>query len=165
MSASRKSLSRIQSHSRRFSVAGKQRGAVHDDCDPGSASDSLLGVGEHVQQKQKLAVADPRQPWSEAAGGPAVVLRPDGSHVQPPVLSVGRIGDHVVEGGADVPVVRERASDEDSFRIAAVFRLHEQVRLADGEGLRVHLLTEQVNIRARGSTGYRGLRPRVCLRP
>ena len=28
------------------------------------------------------------------------------SHVQPPVLSVGRIGDHVVEGGAGVPVIR-----------------------------------------------------------
>ena len=44
-----------------------------------------------------------------------------------------------------MPVVRERAPEEDLIRVAAVFRLHEEVGLANGEGLRVHLLAEQVD--------------------
>ena len=44
-----------------------------------------------------------------------------------------------------MPVVRERASEEDLIRVAAVFRLHEEIRFANAEGLRVHLLAEQVD--------------------
>ena len=37
--------------------------------------------------------------------------------------------------------------------VPAVFRLHEEVRLRDGEGLRVHLLAEQVGV----GTGVHGV--------
>ena len=60
-------------------VAGEERRAVHDDGDPRSAPGRVLGVCQHVQQEQELAVADPRQPRPEAPGSAPVVLGPTAS--------------------------------------------------------------------------------------
>ena len=84
---------------------------------------------------QELAVADAGQARPEAAGPAPVVLAAHRVLVALPVLAVGRVGDHVVDAGAGVPVVRERAPEDDVLGVAAVLGLHEEVRLADGEGL------------------------------
>jgi len=68
----------------------------------------ILGVREHVQQKEKLAVADARQSRSEATRGPALTLGADGIFVALPVLAVGWIGDQVVETLAGVVIGRKR---------------------------------------------------------
>ena len=109
----------------------------------------FLRVREHVEQKQELTVTDPGQTRCEAAGGAPVVLGPHRVPVALPVLAVGWIGDHVVETGSGVAVVRERAPEEDAFRVAFVFRLHEEVRLADSERFRIYLLPKQVYVRVR----------------
>ena len=85
-------------------IAREERRAVHDDGDPRAALGRLLGVGEHVEQEQELAVADPRQARCEAAGSASIVLAPYCVLVALPVFAVGRIGDHVVEG--PVPACR-----------------------------------------------------------
>ena len=126
-------------------VAREQRRAVHDDGDPRAALGPTADVRQHVQQEQELAVADARQARSEAAGRAPVVLVAHRVLVALPVLAVGRVGDHVVEAGAVVPVVRKRAAEDDVVRVPPVAGLHEEVRLADGERLRVHFLAEQVN--------------------
>ena len=108
-----------------------------------------LAWRQHVEQEQELPVADSGQARRKAACGAPVVLGPHRVLVALPVLAVGRIGDHVVEAGSGVPVVRERAPEEDVVRVAAVLRLHEEVRLAEGEGLGVHLLAEQVGVSVR----------------
>ena len=106
-------------------VAGEERRAVHDDRHSRPALGRPLDVRHHVQQEQELAVADPRQARPEASGGATVVFVPHGVLIALPVLAVGRIGDHVVEGAARVPVVREGAAEEDVLRVAPVDRLHE----------------------------------------
>ena len=129
-------------------VAGEERRAVHDDGDPRAALGRRPHVREHVQQEQELAVADARQARPEAAGGAAVVLGAHRVHVALPVLAVGRVGDHVVEAAPGVAVVREGAAEDDPLGVAAVLRLHVEVGLADGEGLGVDLLAEQVDVGA-----------------
>ena len=126
--------------------AGEERRAVHDDRDPRPALSRVLLVREHVQQEEELPVADPRQAGPEPAGGAPVVLAAHRVLVALPVLAVGGIGDQVVEVVTRVPVARERAPGEDVLGVAAVLRLHEEVRLADREGLGVHLLAEEVNV-------------------
>ena len=101
---------------------------------------------EHVQQKQELAIADPRQSRPETAGGAPVVLAAHGVLVALPVLAVGRIRDQIIEVVTGLAVFRERAPEEDVLRVTTVFRLHEQIRLADSEGLGIYLLAEQMNI-------------------
>jgi hypothetical protein len=74
---------------------------------------------------------------AEAAGVAAVVLDADGLLVALPVLAAGGIGDQVVEPGAGVAVVRQDAAVRDVLGVAAVGRLHVEVRLGDRPGLRV----------------------------
>ena len=71
-------------------------------------------VGAHLSPQARVR----RTQRSPGVLGPHRVL------VALPVLAVGRIGDQVVEGGGGVPVVRERAPEED-IGVAAVLRLHE----------------------------------------
>jgi len=81
------------------------------------------------------------------------VLRLDRRLVALPVLSVGRIGDQVVEVAAGVAVVGERAAEGDLPRVAPGRVLHEEVRLGEGPRFWVHLLTEQVDLRLRIDRG------------
>ncbi len=113
----------------------------------------VLRVGQHVQQEQELAVADPRQARAEPARGAALVLGAHGVLVALPVLAVGRIGDQVVEGLAGVAVVGERAAEGDVVGVAAGRVLHEQVGLRDRPGLGVHLLAEQMDLGVRVDRG------------
>ena len=103
-------------------VAGEERRAVHDDGDPRAALGPAPGVRQHVQQEQELAVADARQPRPEAAGRAPVVLGAHRVLVALPVLAVGRVGDHVVEAAAGVPVVGQGAAEDDVLGVAAVGR-------------------------------------------
>ena len=50
-------------------------------------------MGEHVQQKQGLTVADARQSRAEAASRASFVFCFDCGFVALPILTVGRIGD------------------------------------------------------------------------
>jgi hypothetical protein len=73
--------------------------------------------------------------------------RPDGGFVHLPLLAVGRVGQEVVEAAVRVLVVGEGAAELDVLRVQAPGTGEEQVRLADGKGLRVHLLAEHVDLR------------------
>ena len=81
-------------------VAGEERRPVHDDRHPRTALGGLLDVREHVLQEQELPVADPRQARPEAPGCAPVVLVLYGVVIALPVLAVGWIGDHVIEGAS-----------------------------------------------------------------
>jgi hypothetical protein len=62
-----------------------------------------------------------------------------------PVFAVGRIGDLVVKVvGEDV--VAEGGAETNVVGVAAVGRLHVEVRLANREGLGVHLLSEEMKV-------------------
>ena len=113
----------------------------------------LLGVRQHVQQEQQLAVADARKSRGEAARRAALVLGAHGVLVALPVLAVGRIGDQVVEGLAGVAVVGQRAAEGDVVGVAAGRVLHEEIGLRDRPGLGVHLLAEEVDLRVRVDRG------------
>ncbi len=110
----------------------------------------LLRVRQHVQEEQKLPVADARQTRREAARRAALMFGADCLFVALPVLAIGRIGDQVIERPAGMAVVGERAAERDVVGIAAGRLLHEEIRFRDRPGLRVHLLAEEVNIRRAG---------------
>src|SRR6516162_8202515 len=94
-------------------------------------------MGEHVQQEQELAVADPRQTRSEPAGSAALVFGPDSGLVALPVLAVGRIGDQVIKALVGMTIVGKRAAERDVVGVAAGWVLHEEVRLRYRPGLGV----------------------------
>ena len=112
----------------------------------------LLHLAEHVGEEEHLPIAGA---GDEAVFGVVIVLDqeslvlevPLASHafeVGLPRLAVGRIGEHEVELAAGEGVVGEGRAEPDVVRLVAL-ALEDEVGLADGVGLRVHLLPEQVD--------------------
>ena len=127
------------------SVAGEERGAVHNDGHAAVVCAGLEAVGEHVLQKEKLAVADA---GSAGAKPPAVAqpgLRFDVLFINPPVLAVRGIGDQVVESLAHVLVVGEGAAFLDALRLPPILAFHVEIGLADGVGFGIDLLAVKVD--------------------
>ena len=111
-----------------------------------------LHLAQHVGEEEHLPIAGA---GDEAVFGVVVVLDqespvlevPLASHafeVGLPRLAVGRIGEHEVELAAGEGVVGEGRAEPDVVRLVAL-ALEDEVGLADGVGLRVHLLPEQVD--------------------
>ena len=117
---------------------------------------------EHVLQEEELAVADAGQCRRRSGRRRLVRLRLDGVCVALPVLAVGGIGDLVVEALPAWRSFGERAAEEDVLGVAPVGGLHEEVGLADREGLGVHLLAEEVDVGVGVDAGALGGSPRMC---
>ena len=127
-------------------VSREEGRAVHDEGDAGTALALLLAVREEVEKEEELAVRDAREARPEASGMTAFVLRLGVLLVALPVLAVRGIGNLVVEGGVRVAIVREGAAEGDALGVAPVGRLHVEVGFADGVGLGVDLLAEEVGV-------------------
>ena len=129
-------------------VPREKRRAVHDDRHARAAGLRLLPVGQHVEQEEELAVADPREPGREAAGRTPLVFGAYRLLVALPVLAVGRIGDQIVKELPSVAVVRQGAAEGNAIGIPARRLLDEQVGLRDRPRLGIHLLAEEMDIGA-----------------
>ena len=107
-------------------VAGEEGRPVHDDGHAAAAGVGRLHVGDHVQQKEQLAIADARQAGGKAAAGRGG-RRGHRILVPLPILAVGRIGDQIVEIAPGVAILGQRAAEEDVVGVATVGRLDEEV--------------------------------------
>ena len=111
-----------------------------------------LHLAQHVGEEEHLPVAGA---GDEAVFGVVIVLDQESLVLEVPLathafevglprLAVGRIGEHEVELAAGEGVVGEGRAEPDVVRLVAL-ALEDEVGLADGIGLRVHLLPEQVD--------------------
>ena len=119
-------------------VARKQRRAVEDDAQTGSAFIDGPHLRNHVLEKEQRAVVDPRESCAEASGI-AELLRfaPDEFLLLLPFDAKRRIREHVVEAILPEAVVHERAAELDVVHVLA---LDEHVGTAGGIRLVVQIL-------------------------
>ena len=123
-------------------VPGEQRGAVLDN-----GHFAVLGqLGQAVQQKKLLPVADLRQPGGEAPQFTQRRLRLHGFLLPLPVDTEWRIGDAVLEGEALELVVGEGVAEP---HIVGVATPDHHVGLGDGVGGRVQLLPKACHLNLR----------------
>ena len=99
----------------------------------------LLHLGNGSQQEQHLPVAGRRQTGAEPSGKPPLGLSLHRRFLVLPLPAKGRIGQHIVEGLALELVVGQGVAVLDKVGVVA---LDEHVRLADGKGLVVQLLSK-----------------------
>ncbi len=121
-------------------AAGEKRGAVEDDADAGAALPGIAQLAQEMQEEEKRAVGDARQPGAEASlEAFEGVFIGDGAFDLFPIHAEGRVGEHVIELLAVELILGERVAELDA---GDVLPLDEHVGLADGVALGVELLAE-----------------------
>jgi len=135
-------------------VSGEQGTSVVDLGDPASERRVPLHLGELVRQEEHLAVAAAGDEGvlrvvavlDQEPGIAHVLLAAHAREVRLPALAVGRVGEHEVELAGREGVVRERGMlrPADDVVGGRALTLEQQVSLADGVGLGVDLLAEEV---------------------
>ena len=135
-------------------IAGEQRAAVVHLGDAAAEQGALLHLRELVGEEEHLAVAGAGDQGvlriasvlDDEARVAHVLLAAHALQVGLPALAIGRVGEHEVELAGREGVVGERgvlrAADDIVGRLALA--LQQQVGRADGVGLGVDLLAEQV---------------------
>ncbi|MNF76434.1 hypothetical protein D3C84_585480 [compost metagenome] len=125
----------------RTGAAGEQRRAVEDDADARATVARVTHLADQMQKEQQRAVGHPWQSRAEAAIVPllAVLVGDLLLHLLP-FHAERRVAEHKVEALVGQLVVGQGVAELDAGHVLA---LDQHVRLADGVGLGVELLTMQ----------------------
>ncbi len=119
-------------------TAGEQRRAVEHDAEAAAAIFGGAHLGDEVQQKQHGAVTHARQAGAESAViSLLLVLFANLLLDLFPFHAKGRVGQHVIERLARVPVITQRVAEGD---VGNILPLDDHVGLADGVRLGVEFL-------------------------